>query len=226
MEENYVIGIEGLVGAGKTSICKELLNKIPNSILVNGGNFYRAIVYAVIKSGIDKKTLLENASHIDSKELMEKLRIEVRIENRETEIYIDGNKLTQEVLQSKDASMAVSEVALSAKNDALYVFGANFIDNLRKKFNIIFSGRDIMKIYPDTKYHFFVTADINSRVQRKSMQYEGKVDESELKEHIVRRDKLQEEAGFYKTYDNTIIIDTTDCKTVDEATEKVFAHIN
>ena len=27
MEENFVVGIEGLVGAGKTSICKQLLNK-------------------------------------------------------------------------------------------------------------------------------------------------------------------------------------------------------
>lgn len=32
---NIVIGIEGLVGAGKTSICRELIKKIPNTILVN-----------------------------------------------------------------------------------------------------------------------------------------------------------------------------------------------
>ena len=30
---NVVIGIEGLVGSGKTSICRELLNFIPNSII-------------------------------------------------------------------------------------------------------------------------------------------------------------------------------------------------
>ena len=38
--EHIVIGIEGLVGAGKTSICRELLKKIPNSVLLNGGNLY------------------------------------------------------------------------------------------------------------------------------------------------------------------------------------------
>ena len=32
--DNIVIGIEGLVGAGKTSICKELLNFIPNSVVL------------------------------------------------------------------------------------------------------------------------------------------------------------------------------------------------
>ena len=31
--ENIVIGIEGLVGSGKTSICKCLLDKIDNSII-------------------------------------------------------------------------------------------------------------------------------------------------------------------------------------------------
>lgn len=225
MNNNIVIGIEGLVGSGKTSICKHLLNEIPNSILVNGGNLYRAIVYATIQSGIDKQDLLKNADKIDAKELMEKLKIEIRLENRETEIYIDGKKLTQEVLQSKESSMAVSEVALSAKNEELYLFGENFIETFREKFNIIFSGRDIMKIYPKTKYHFFITADIDSRVERKNMQYEGKISKEELKEHIIKRDNLQEKAGFYKTYDRTIVIDTTDCKTIEESTKKVLEHI-
>ena len=43
--ENKVIGIEGLVGCGKTSICRELLNRIPNSILLNGGNMYLSLIH-------------------------------------------------------------------------------------------------------------------------------------------------------------------------------------
>ena len=48
---NLVIGIEGLVGAGKTSICREILKRNPSTVLVNGGNIYRAIVYAMMKNG-------------------------------------------------------------------------------------------------------------------------------------------------------------------------------
>lgn len=48
---NLVIGIEGLVGAGKTSICRELIKIMPNTVLLNGGNLYRAIVYAMMKNG-------------------------------------------------------------------------------------------------------------------------------------------------------------------------------
>ncbi len=225
MENNIVIGIEGLVGAGKTAICKNLLNEIPNSILVNGGNLYRAIVYAIIHSGVNKEELLENVGNIDIKDLMEKFNVEVKLENRETEIYIAGNKITQEELQSKESSIAVSEVAVSAKNDTLYSFGEKLIESFRERFNVIFSGRDILKIYPKTKYHFFIIADIEARIERKNIQYEGKVSKDELKEHIIKRDNLQEKTGFYKTYDKTIIIDTTDCKTVDESTKRVLKHI-
>ena len=48
-ENNVVIGIEGLVGSGKTSICRELIKTIPNTVLLNGGNLYRAIVYVLLQ---------------------------------------------------------------------------------------------------------------------------------------------------------------------------------
>ena len=48
---NLTIGIEGLVGAGKTSICRQMLDIIPNTVLVNGGNIYRSIVYAMMQNG-------------------------------------------------------------------------------------------------------------------------------------------------------------------------------
>ena len=88
-----------------------------------------------------------------------------------------------------------------AKNSELYLFGEKLIEEFRKQSNVIFSGRDTLKIYPNTKYHFFITADIDARVERKNIQYEGKVNKEELKQHILKRDDLQEKAGFYKTYD-------------------------
>ena len=90
--KNIVIGIEGYVGAGKSTICKELLNKIPNSILLEGGNFYRAIVYALIHSGIDLEKLKQNIKEIDIKDVMDKLKVEIKLENNITNFYIAGQK--------------------------------------------------------------------------------------------------------------------------------------
>ena len=84
---NLVIGIEGLIGAGKTSICRELVKKIPNTILVNGGNIYRTIIGMIIKNGIDLNRLKENAENLDMKKIMDLLKIEFKIENNETVMY-------------------------------------------------------------------------------------------------------------------------------------------
>ena len=85
IENNITIGIEGLVGAGKTSICRELLDKIPNSIILHGGNLYRGIVFALMNSGIDMSKIMNNSDKpIDIKQMMDRLKVELKIENRES----------------------------------------------------------------------------------------------------------------------------------------------
>ena len=105
---NLVIGIEGLVGAGKTSICRELIKRIPNTVFVNGGNIYRAIIAMKIKSGSNLNELKENSFNIDMKNIMDLLGIEIKIENNETILYANNQKIDEEYLQSKEISMAVS----------------------------------------------------------------------------------------------------------------------
>ena len=220
---NVVIGIEGLVGSGKTSICRELLKHIPNSIILHGGNLYRGIVYALMSSKhIDLNSLKNNIKNIDIKDLMDKLGVEFKIENGETIIYINGKRIDEDNLQSEEASMAVSIAGANADNSELYGFARKLIDKYKQKFNVIVSGRDLMNIYPDLDYHLFIEADLEERVKRKMKQYGESADYDEVKQNIVERDKLQEKAGYYKIYDKTIRIDVTDCSTVEEATNKVL----
>ena len=223
--ENKVIGIEGYVGAGKTAICRELLNLIPNSIILEGGNLYRAIVYALMTSGINLEDLKKNMQHVDIKSVMEKLKIEIKIENRDTIILIDGKEIEEEKIQSAKSSMAVSEISRVADNKNFYAFGKKIIDQFKEKYNIIVSGRDLMKIYPELDYHIFVTASLDERVKRKCIQYNRKCDEYEIRNNIIERDKLQEAAGYYKIYDKTIIVDVTNCKNAKESANEVLSKI-
>ena len=85
--ENLVIGIEGLLGAGKTSICRELIKRIPNTIFINGGNIYRTIVGMILKNGKDLNKLKKNAENLDMKKIMDLFNIEYKIENNETVMY-------------------------------------------------------------------------------------------------------------------------------------------
>ena len=224
---NIVIGIEGLVGSGKTSICKELIKYIPNSIILHGGNLYRGIVYALMNNAkeIDLNNLKENIQNIDIKKLMDKLKVKFEIENRESVVYVNEKKIEEEKLQSEKSSLAVSIAGLNADNSHFYLFARNLIDMYKKMYNVIISGRDLMNIYPNLDYHLFITADLEERVRRKMIQYGNKTDENTLKENIIQRDNLQKQAGYYKIYKNTITIDVSDCKNVEESTKKVLKFI-
>ena len=222
---NLVIGIEGLVGAGKTSICRELIKKMPNTVLVNGGNLYRAIIYTLMNNTMNLNELKNNAQNIDIKELMDKFNIRLKIENNETIIYINGQKVDEEKIQSKEASMAVSSVGGKTKEEGLFNFARDLIENLKEKYNVIISGRGINTIYPKIDYHFFITASLEERVRRKLSQYHNEEDKKEIEENIIKRDKLQEQAGYYKIHDNTIVVDVTECKNIEESTIKVMQKI-
>lgn len=223
---NITIGIEGLVGAGKTSLCRELLNLIPNSVLLHGGNLYRGVVYALINSGIDIQKAKDNAKNLDIGQLMNMLKVELKLENRETVIYVDGVEINEENLQSDQMSMAVSTIAKDANAGSFYAFGKSVIDAYKSKYNVIISGRDLMQIYPDLDYHIFITADLETRVDRKMHQYENeKITREEVKKHIEQRDALQEQSGYYKRYEKTIDIDVTDCENAKQSAQKVLDNI-
>ena len=222
---NIVIGIEGLVGAGKTSICRRLIEIIPNTVLFNGGNLYRAIVYGLMKNGDSLEKLKLAGKNIDIKEMMDVLKIEIRFENNESIIYLAGKKVDEESIQSKEASLAVSTVGGTADNKNLFVFARKLIDDIKEKNNVIVSGRSLMQIYPNLDYHFFIKADLDKRVERKCIQYKNKEKFEEIKDNIQKRDELQEKAGFYKLSSNTITIDVTECGSIEESTQKVLSKI-
>ncbi len=225
-EENIVIGIEGMVGSGKTSICRKLLDYIPNSIILHGGNIYRAVVYGMMNAGIDLKNIKNKSKNLDVLNVMQKLGIDIKLENRETVIYINNKKIDEEELQSDKSSMAVSVVSNVADNAKLYQFGKEIIDEYREKYNVILSSRDIVKMYPNVTYHFFITATLDERVRRKSIQYKEKIDLKKLKENIEKRDKLQEASGYYKIYDITNVIDVTNCETIEGGAKLVLDKIS
>lgn len=221
MDKNLVIGIEGLVGTGKTLICHELLKYIPNAIVLHAGNIYRAITYQIIKEEIP----FEKLYSIDLKDLFKEFEISIGIENRESVVYAHGKKIEEKDLQSLENSMAVSKISNIANNENAYKIVREYIDGYKKSHTVIFSGRDTMQIYPDLDYHIFITADINKRVEWKAKQYGEDVSRKELKDNILKRDELQEKSGYYQIYDNTIVVDVSDSKSIEESTKMVAENI-
>lgn len=218
---NLIIGIEGLVGAGKTSICRELLKNIPNSVFLNCGNLYRAIVAVLIENGNTLNELKNNADEINLKQLMDYFKINIKIENNETIVYKAEEKLDENLLQSKEVSLAVSSLGGKTKEGEAVEFLRNLVKELKEQYNIIISGRGIMKLFPDTDHHLFIIADLDERVKRKNMQYPD-VPAEEVRKNIIERDVLQKKAGYYDLEEKTEVIDVTECTNIKESTDKIL----
>lgn len=224
MKKNFVIGVEGEVGAGKTSMCKQLINIIPNTIFIDGGLIFRGIILAIKKY---KETNYNDSntykhSNLDAFEIMKKLNVEFKIVNMQTVIFIDGKEMNQEEIETMENSMDVSKVASKSDNNALFKFANNIIKEYNTKYNVIVSARDLVEIYPEMDLHLFVTADIEERIKRRYNQYKGKYSIEEIKNIILTRDELHNKAGFNKKCNKTVTLDLTDCKNANESAKKAL----
>ena len=215
--ENIVIGIEGDVASGKTTICKELISIVPNSIFIDAGSIYRGIMQAL------KQSNNENLPN-DPYELMRNLQVEFKIEDRATVIYIAGNKISDEEIYSASNAEKVSKFARNVNNENLYKFAREIIKSF-KEYNIIISGRGLQYIYPEMTKHIFIKCDLEERVSRRYNQYGQKYSKDEIRKMIIERDQLHEQSGFNKQGENTIIVDVTNYKTASEAANHILALI-
>ncbi len=218
---NIVVGIEGMVGAGKTSICDELLNLIPNSIFVDGSKIYRALIEA-LHMAKDNINSLEQMAILTPFDLLKKLQVEFKIEDRKTVIYIAGKKIDEEAMKSMQNSIGVSKMANQADNSKLFAFAHQIIQEYSKKFNIIVSARDLVKIYPEMDLHIFITASLEERVQRRYNQLKGEYTIDEVRNSVIQRDILHEKSGFNETFDKTVKVDVTGDSSAKESAKKIF----
>ena len=219
--KNIVIGIEGMVGAGKTSICNELLDLIPNSIFVDGSKIYRALIEALHESSLDISKMNE-VPNLTPFELLKKLHVEFKIEDRKTVIYIAGKKVDEEAMKSMQNSIGVSKMASMADNSKLFSFAYHIITEYAKRFNLIVSARDLVRIYPEMNLHIFITASLEERVKRRYKQLGGIYSIEEVRNSVVQRDILHEKSGFNEISDKTVKVDVTEDSSAKESAKKIY----
>ncbi len=219
--KNIVIGIEGMVGAGKTSICNELLDLIPNSIFVDGSKIYRALIEALHESSLDISKMNE-VPNLTPFELLKKLHVEFKIEDRKTVIYIAGKKVDEEAMKSMQNSIGVSKMASMADNSKLFSFAYHIITEYAKRFNLIVSARDLVRIYPEMDLHIFITASLEERVKRRYKQLGGIYSIEEVRNSVVQRDILHEKSGFNEISDKTVKVDVTEDSSAKESAKKIY----
>ena len=123
--------------------------------------------------------------------------------------YFANNKRKSEISeQLQDLTLTVDSAAKSSLINA--------------PFPLVILETDGNIVWKSSKFITeFANIDINNYINDLIIDIKN-----EIRENIIKRDKLQEDAGFYKLSPSTIVIDVTNCKSAQESTKLVLEKIN
>ena len=213
--KKLVIAIDGPAGAGKSTIAKILSEKL-GYVYIDTGAMYRAVSWAVLKSGKDvtEENILAVAKDI-----------EVRLENTDSGLHVfaDGNDITNEI-RTPEVTKIVSMVAMLAPVREKMV---HLQRKMAEKGAVVMDGRDIAShVLPNADLKIFLTASIEERASRRYKEMAAKgfdVELSELQKDIAARDKADSERKVSPLVKvpEAVLVDTTGM-TIDEVVERIL----
>lgn len=198
------IAIDGPSGAGKSTLAKALARAL-NIYYLDTGSMYRAAAYAALQNGVD----ITDQAQVDA--FIDQLDIHTVYNNGEQQNIVSGVDVMP-YIRTPEVSKAASNI--SAYPSVRY----KLVDMQREtanKYDLVLDGRDIGTfVLPDTKYKYFVTADVAERAKRRHKELVEKgINQSfdEVIEDMKQRDKNDETRTLapLKKADDAVLVDTT-----------------
>ena len=192
--KQIIIGMDGPVGSGKTSVAKYAVSKIKNSLFLDSGLLYRFLA---------KKHLDQKSKTINVKKL---------IAIAET---ITLKQLQSSSLHSQKINKLVSTIAKIPKiRSALLPVQRNIIFNNPYQY-VFVSGRDInSKVAQSADLKIYIDAPLKVRAQRRFLELKSKnkyITFEEVLKTVVNRDYLDKNRSnspLVKTKDSVLINNT------------------
>lgn len=176
------IALDGPSGAGKSTIAKALAEKL-GYIYVDTGAMYRCIGLYILRTGTDPK----DESAVTEK--LSEIRLDLRYENGEQNMYLNGENVTGLIRTSEVSAYASSVSAIRS----VRAFLLDAQRGMAKEHDVIMDGRDIgTVIFPDADVKFFVTVSVEARARRRQRELAAKGENlsiEEVKRAIEERDR-------------------------------------
>lgn len=182
------IAIDGFSSCGKSTLAKALAKKL-NYIFIDSGAMYRGVSLFCIQNN-----LVENGE-IKEDLLIEKLPfIEISFEkNDETQkpdLILNGENV-ENIIRSIEVASIVSKVAsIKQVREKLVVEQ----QKMGEEGGIVMDGRDIgTVVFPNAELKLFVTADPETRAQRRFLELSSKGDKvtvEEIRFNLEERDRI------------------------------------
>ena len=185
MSYSKVIAIDGPSGSGKSSLAK-LLSQSLNVLYVNTGSMYRALGLRAEELGVD----LERKNEVGS--FLAKIRLSYA-PSSEVLMSVDGKDYTPLLATPKASVLACSIAKISQVRHFLVKYQRSLADGRV----CVMEGRDIgTVVFPDAFAKFFLTASLETRVQRRWEQLKSKgqdVSKEQVWEEERERDRVDTE---------------------------------
>lgn len=209
-----IISIDGPAGSGKSSVAKEVAEKL-GFYYLDSGSYYRAMTLYYFEL-FKKKNISENFPV-----WFENFSFENEFKNISIETKFISGTVNQTILNNIDVSKEIRLPEVTEKVKYLANIGKirDFVNenlrNLAKIYKLVMDGRDIGTIvFPDSKYKFFLTASIEVRAERRMSELQNsnlEVDFEKLKEEISLRDETDKNRKIapLKKPEDAILIDTS-----------------
>ena len=157
MTKTINIAIDGPSGSGKSTLAKMLAASL-GYVYIDTGALYRTVGLFAMQNGISAET------PEDVVPLLDKLDLQMRLEDGGNAVYLNGAKVGAEI-RTSEASVYASQVS---KVPAVRAFLLDTQRSIAKQNNAIMDGRDIgTVILPDAQVKIYMSASPEQRAKRR-----------------------------------------------------------
>jgi len=176
---------------------------------------YRAVALAFLRSGADATT--EEASR-----LLPKLTIDIRYQDGEMQVVLDGSVVSEAIRDPKVGQMASRVSTLPTVRDKLVAEQQRIGQTFRENPGVVIDGRDIgTVVFPDADLKIFMVADAKVRAKRRQAELAEKgtvMPFEEVLAEMQQRDRQDSERALspLRRADDAIDLDTTHCTLGDQ----------
>ncbi|MFG2062487.1 (d)CMP kinase [Micromonospora sp. NPDC048871] len=196
-----VVAVDGPSGSGKSTVSRRLATSLAARYLDTGA-MYRAVTWAVLRSGVDL-----NDAHAVAKVAGE-VDLRIGTDPAGYTVTADGVNVEAEI-RGADVTAAVSAVAAVPAVRALLV--ARQRDMIAKAGRMVVEGRDIGSVVaPDADLKVYLTASAAARAARRSA--ENAADVAATAADLARRDQLDStrKADPLAQAPDAVVLDSTE----------------
>jgi len=180
---SYVVAIDGPAASGKSTVARKVAAGLDDALYVDSGAVYRGITWAALERGVD----VHDAAAVER--MLEDLDVGFFSRDGAVGFGIDGVE-PGAAIRTPAVNDAVSPIAVIP---AVRVQVVKWLQQMASLGPLVMEGRDIgTAVFPATPLKFYLDASPEERVRRRhrEMVAERAVEEDEVGESLLRRDKI------------------------------------